>query len=186
MDLETLETARLLLRRPTLADACGIFDRYAGDPVVTRYLSWPTHRTRADTHAFLAWSDMEWAKGPAGSYIIFSREDNCMLGGTGLSFISPTRAVTGYVLARDAWGRGYATESLQAMVDLSGQIGVTRLEAICHIDHQASARVLEKCGFQLEEILRQNTEFPNLAPGRKSDVFSYVICPIRTRRRPAP
>ncbi len=71
---------------------------------------------------------------------------------------------------------GYATESLQAMVDLAGKLGVKRLEGVCHIDHRASARVLEKCGFQLEEILREHTEFPNLAPGQKSDVLSYVRC----------
>jgi [ribosomal protein S5]-alanine N-acetyltransferase len=176
MDPETLHTERLLLRRPVLADAVAIFDRYAGDPVVTRYLSWPTHRTLSDTHAFLAWSDAEWGKGPAGSYIIFSRKDNGLLGGTGLSFKSPTCAVTGYVLAQDAWGRGYATESLEAMVNLADELGVRRLEAICHIDHRGSARVLEKCGFQLVELLRQHTEFPNLAPGQKSDVFSYVRC----------
>jgi RimJ/RimL family protein N-acetyltransferase len=176
MNPEILETARLWLRRPTLADAVAIFDRYAGNPVVTRYLSWPTHRTLADTYTFLAWSDGEWKKGPAGSYVVLSREDNHLLGGTGLSFKSPTCAVTGYVLARDAWGRGYATESLQAMVDLAGELGVKRLEAICHIDHRASARVLEKCRFQLEAILRDHTEFPNLAPGQKSDVLSYARC----------
>jgi RimJ/RimL family protein N-acetyltransferase len=176
MDPERLETARLLLRRPTFADAAAIFDRYAGDRVVTCYLSWPTHRTLADTHAFLAWSDAEWGNGPAGPHLVFSREDNALLGGTGLSFKSRTCAVTGYVLARDAWGRGYATESLQAMVDLAGELGVKRLEALCHVDHLASARVLEKCGFQLEEILREHTEFPNLAAGQKSDMRSYVRC----------
>jgi RimJ/RimL family protein N-acetyltransferase len=174
MNPEILETARLLLRRPTPDDAFAVFDRYAGDPVVTRYLSWPTHRTLADTHAFLAWSDAEWAKAPAGPYLVFSRGAHCLLGATGLSFTSPTCAVTGYVLARDAWGRGYATESLQAMVDLAYELGLGRLEAICHIDHRASVRVLEKCGFQLEEILRQNTEFPNLSPGEKSDVLSFA------------
>jgi [ribosomal protein S5]-alanine N-acetyltransferase len=174
MDPETLQTARLLLRRPVLADAFAIFDRYAADPVVTRYLSWPTHRTLSDTHAFLAWSDAEWGKGPAGSYLVFSRADKSLLGGTGLSFKSPTCAVTGYVLAQDAWGRGYATESLQAMANLAGELGVRRLEAICHIDHRASARVLEKCGFQLEDVLQQQTEFPNHTPGEKSDVYSYV------------
>ena len=141
-----------------------------------RYLSWPTHRSLADTHAFLAWSDAEWRKGPAGSYLVFSRKDNGLLGGTGLSFKSPTCAVTGYVLARDAWGQGYATESLLAMVDLARELGVKRLEAICHIDHRASAHVMEKCGFQLEEILRKHTEFPNLSPGQRSDVFSYARC----------
>jgi [ribosomal protein S5]-alanine N-acetyltransferase len=176
MDPERLQTARFLLRRPTFADAAAIFDRYAGDPVATSYLSWPTHRGLADTYAFLAWSDAEWGKGPAGPHLVFSREDNALLGGTGLSFKSPTCAVTGYVFARDSWGRGYATESLQAMVDLAGELGVKRLEALCHVDHRASARVLEKCGFQLEAILREHTEFPNLAPAQRLDVRSYVRC----------
>jgi RimJ/RimL family protein N-acetyltransferase len=42
-----LETERLLLRKPTIRDAQAIFERYAGDPVVTRYMSWPTHRTHS-------------------------------------------------------------------------------------------------------------------------------------------
>ena len=42
---KTIETRRLLLRKPALSDAEAIFERYAADPVVTRYMSWPTHRT---------------------------------------------------------------------------------------------------------------------------------------------
>jgi [ribosomal protein S5]-alanine N-acetyltransferase len=83
MEPESLQTTRLLLRRPTPQDAVAIFDRYASDPVVTRYLSSPTHRTLSNTHAFLAWSDGDWEKWPAGSYLVFPREDNALLGGTG-------------------------------------------------------------------------------------------------------
>jgi hypothetical protein len=43
MEPEILQAARLLLRRPTLADDCAIFDRHASDPVVTRYRSGPGH-----------------------------------------------------------------------------------------------------------------------------------------------
>jgi [ribosomal protein S5]-alanine N-acetyltransferase len=172
---ESLHTTRLMLRRPADADLESIFHRYAGDSVATRYLSWPTHRNLADTRAFLAWSDAEWKKWPAaGAYLVFSQEDGQLLGGTGLLFESPTRAVTGYVFAQDAWGHGYATETLQTMVDRARDVGVKLLEAICHVDHRPSAHVLEKCGFQLEDILRRHTEFPNLEPGRKSDVYYYV------------
>jgi RimJ/RimL family protein N-acetyltransferase len=83
--------------------------------------------------------------------------------------------MTGYVFARDAWGQGYATESLQAMVDLAPSCGVRRLYAICHVDHAASARVLEKCGFARETVLKRHTHFPNLAPGEPADVLSYAI-----------
>jgi len=172
---ETIETARLLLRKPAASDAVAIFRRYASDPEVTRYLSWPTHSSMEDTQAFLAWSDAEWKLWPAGSYLVFARDNRRrLLGGTGLIFKTPTCAVTGYVFARDAWGKGYATESLQAMVELAAQIGIQRLEAICHVDHHASARVMEKCGFLCEGILRSHTQFPNTYPGTKSDVLSYA------------
>ncbi|MGA7109441.1 MAG: GNAT family protein [Terracidiphilus sp.] len=173
---KTLETRRLLLRKPALSDAQAILERYAGDPVVTRYMSWSTHRTISDTAAFLAWSDADWELWPAGSYLIFSRESkNLLLGGTGLAFRTPEFAVTGYVLAQDAWGQGFATEALQAMVDLARSLGVKRLEAVCHAEHRPSAHVMEKCGFQSEGILRAHTEFPNLSPGARSDVLSYAI-----------
>ncbi len=69
-----------------------------------------------------------------------------LLGGTGLGFESSSETVTGYVLSRDAWGRGYATEALSAMIDVAMRIGVHRLSAQCHARHTTSQRVLEKCG----------------------------------------
>jgi RimJ/RimL family protein N-acetyltransferase len=169
-----LETERLRLRRPRLADAEEIFRRYANDPEVCRYLSWPRHRDVEETRAFLRFSDDCWERSPAGPYLIASREDGCLLGSTGLAFETPQRAATGYVLAADAWGRGLATEALGAMVELARGLGVDRLYALCHTGHAASWRVLEKCGFLREGVLRRHSEFPNLSPGRPLDVLCYA------------
>ncbi len=176
---ETIETERLVLRRPKKSDAQAVFHRYASDREVTRYLSWPMHRSVADTLAFLAMSDEEWQRWPAGPYLVLTRDNGTngtLVGSTGLFYKSPTRAVTGYVFAKDAWGQGYATEALQAMVDIALQTGVERLEAICHAEHTPSTHVLEKCGFTREEVHREHFVFPNLKPQKKSDVFSYVRC----------
>ena len=70
--------------------------------------------------------------------------------------------MTGYVLAKDAWGLGYATEALRAMVDLSWQLDVDWLFALCHPDHRASMHVLEKCGFVRDSGWNRPVEFPNL------------------------
>ena len=176
---ETIHTARLLLRKSTAGDAEAIFRRYAGDPQATRFMSWPTHTCVADTEAFLSWSDREWERWPAGPYLVLARDgqNQTLLGGTGLAFAAPALAATGYILARDAWGRGFATEALKAMVEIARQTGVLRLEAICHTNHSASARVLEKCGFKQEGRLAAHTEFPNLAPGIRCDVLSYAVTP---------
>ena len=114
-------TPRLRLRPPHAGDAQAIFDRYACDPRVTRYLGWPTHRTVADTEGFLAFCAAEWARWPAGPFLIESRADGALLGSTGLGFETPQQAATGYVLAHDAWGFGYATEALTAMRERAAQ-----------------------------------------------------------------
>jgi len=171
---ERIETARLVLTRPSTSDAQAIFDRYAGDSEVTRYVGWPRHRSVDDTRSFIDFTKTEWVSTPAGVYLISSRADGKLLGSTGLSFETLSRASTGYVLAKDAWGHGYATEALLAMVDLARQLGVVRLYAICHPEHAASIRVLEKGGFTREGVWRRHSEFPNLAPGVPADVACYA------------
>lgn len=172
---ERIETERLILRKPRAEDAEEIFRRYAGDPEVTRYLSWPTHRRLEQTQAFLEWSDEEWKRWPAGPYLVFERDrEERLLGGTGLAFQTPTLAVTGYVFAKDAWGQGFATETLEAMVKLARSCAVRRLVAVCHPNHRPSAHVLEKCGFLLDEERRDQFEFPNLKPKKRWKALTYI------------
>jgi RimJ/RimL family protein N-acetyltransferase len=170
----TFDTNRLTLYQPGIGDAQAIFDRYANDAEVTRFLSWPRHQTLDDTRLFLDMSASQWQEWPAGPYLIRSRSDGNLLGGTGLQFETATNAITGYVLAKDAWGRGYATEALEAMVHLARRIGVRRLSAYCHPQHRASLHVLEKCGFVRDAASSQQWAFPNLETGRLQDAHCYV------------
>ncbi len=170
-----MKTQRLYLRRPQPADAPAIFTRYAADPEVTQYLGWPRHRSVQQTQAFLESSDREWATNPGGPYLVFSPAGQ-LLGGTGLEFETEYRVATGFVFARDAWGQGYATEVLKAMISLAfTQPEVRRLYALCHVEHLASARVLEKAGLQREGKLRRYLLFPNLLDTEPNDVFCYAV-----------
>lgn len=179
-------TARLVLSRPEAGDAESIFHRYASDPEVTRYLSWRRHQSIAETEEFLMFSAQSWEDWPAGPYLIRSRDDGQLLGGTGLAFAGADGAVTGYVLAKDAWGKGYATEALTAMVQIAPQIGVKRLIAQCHPEHQKSWRILQKCGFVRDTNWTQQVEFPNLAPGVLQDVLCYELRLEPNPRTPEP
>src|SRR5512139_2249862 len=107
-----LNTTRLILRQPRMSDAVEVFERYASDVEVTKLLGWPRHRSVQDTEAFLRFSAQEWERWPAGPYLIVSRADGQLLGSTGFAFQTPQEAMVGYVLARDAWGKGMATEAL--------------------------------------------------------------------------
>lgn len=172
---ERVETERLVLRKPERADAQGIFTRYASDPQVTRLLAWPRHESLEATREFLDLSDAQWSGWPVGPYLVESRQDGTLLGGTGLAFEAKDRAMTGYVLSRNAWGKGYATESLRAVLDVARRAGAIRIYALCHPDNYASQHVLAKCGFSLEGLLREHSRFPNLACDQLFDVLSYSI-----------
>jgi RimJ/RimL family protein N-acetyltransferase len=52
-----------------------------------------------------------------------------------------------------------------------------RLYALCHVDHQASWHVLEKCGFKREGVLPHHSVFPNLS-SEPLDVLSYARSPV--------
>jgi len=172
--LEHIETTRLVLRKPTGVDAEAVYTRYSSDTEVTKYVGWPRHQSIEQTKAFLDFSEAEWNRWPAGPYLIEGRGDRKLLGGTGLAFETPRVAATGYVLARDAWGHGYATEVLAAVVVVARQLGVQRLYALCHPSHQRSIRVLEKCGFVFEDLLSGFANFPNLGSGKSEDCLRYA------------
>ncbi len=174
-----IRSARLKYRRPVLADAANIFARYSSDPDVTKYLGWPRHRSVGDAEMFVKFSDNEWSTRPAGPLLI-ERTDiggpGALIGSTGLMWDGPATAATGYVLARDSWGQGFATEALGAMVSLADSLGVTRLSAMCHPEHAPSQLVLTKHGFSLNARLVP-VLFPNLSE-TPQDSLLFVRPPV--------
>jgi RimJ/RimL family protein N-acetyltransferase len=57
---------------------------------------------------------------------------------------------------------------------VAGTLGIRQLYAFCHVMQQASCRVLKKCGFTREGLLRDYAEFPNDDPGRLQDAICYL------------
>jgi RimJ/RimL family protein N-acetyltransferase len=129
---------------------------------VTRYLAWPRHRSVGDAEAFVAFSDSEWSTNGYGPYLIWTDDAAGLIGSTGLH-ADGAEVQTGYVLAKDAWGHGFATEALAEMVSLARVLGKRTLVAYCHPDNRASSRVLETCGFATHATHEQHV-YPNLAP----------------------
>lgn len=182
---EKIRTKRLLLRKPVADDAKEMYRRYASDDSVGPYVSWPIHRSIDETRAFIDFSDAEWEKWPAGPYLVESLQQRRLIGSMGLTFESPVSASTGYVIARDSWGKGYATEAVRAIQQAAADLGLERVHACCHPNHAASRRVLEKCGFELEGTLRRCCKLPNLLPGMLLDVVSYAWLPLPEKQQPS-
>ena len=168
-----ITTERLFLRPPTEADAPGIYSRYGQDAEVCRYMSWVPHRSIDDTHAFLQRIVRENEAGTSAGYLIFSRTSGELLGSVGGRINAPLIQF-GYCLARDAWGRGFATEAARAFVSAAmSHPSIWRAQAFCDLENRASARVLEKIGLALEGVLRRYMVLPNLGDTPR-DMFCYA------------
>jgi ribosomal-protein-alanine N-acetyltransferase len=80
----------------------------------------------------------------------------------------------GYVLSREFWGRGYATEAASAVFDWVASLErVFRVWATCDVENFASVRVLERIGMSREGILRRAVIRPNIDPHVPRDAFIY-------------
>jgi RimJ/RimL family protein N-acetyltransferase len=151
-------TDRLRLRPPTNADAERIFTRYGQDAEVCRYMSWVPHRTVEDAHAFLKRIKDE----KRVVRLVFCRVSGELFGSVG-GQPQGHRVEFGYCLARNVWGRGYATEAARAYVAaVLEDSSIWRIQAFCDLKNRASARVLEKAGLTLEGTLRRYMVMPNL------------------------
>lgn len=171
---EIIETPRLVLRRPVPEDATAIFDRYARDPEVTRYLTWRPHLSIERTRDFLRHCAGFWERREAFPWAIVPRGETRPIGMIDLR-PQGERAEIGYVLARPFWGRGYMTEAGHAVVEWAlAQPGIYRVWAVCDVENAASARVLEKVGMQREGVLRRWIIHPNVDAVPR-DCYCYAI-----------
>jgi [ribosomal protein S5]-alanine N-acetyltransferase len=82
------------------------------------------------------------------------------------------RAEVSYKIFPAHWGKGYATEALNGLLDFGfNKLALHRIHAGCAVDNVGSIRVLEKCGMQLEGRMRQILPLKN----GWSDNFEFGI-----------
>jgi RimJ/RimL family protein N-acetyltransferase len=139
-------TERLLLRPGFPEDAPALAAAIADQAVVRNLAVVPWPYTLRDAEAFLA-----SPRDPAlPSFLIFERTTAApqLVGSCGLARRPSGAVEMGYWIARPFWGRGYATEACRALIDIARTLGLRQLEGSHFLDNPASARVLEKLGFE--------------------------------------
>jgi [ribosomal protein S5]-alanine N-acetyltransferase len=169
----TIETDRLLLRMPRVDDADHLFQILDSDPEVMRYLSWRPGADSGATADFLATCLESWKTGYRFTWVVTVATSDEPVGIVDARIERP-RAELGYVLGRAAWGRGYMTEAVRALVGLLlAQPDIYRVWAYTDVDNRASARVLEKAGLTREARLRRYAIQPNIS-AEPRDVHLYA------------
>jgi ribosomal-protein-alanine N-acetyltransferase len=145
-----VETRRLNLRRFQLTDVKEVFD-YASSEENTRFLSWATHKSEEDSLRFLRMEEESALLGEQYNWAILDKASGRLIGSAGLTRLDADRrsAELGYVLHREFWGRGYATEVAGALLRFGfEEAGFERVHAYCFRGNDASRRVLEKLGMR--------------------------------------
>src|SRR5215475_10546181 len=139
-----LETERLTLRSPTLADVKAIA-RLANDRRIAE-------NTRRLPHPYMQEHAVEFVRAVAtdGCELAFLIEKNYVpIGMVSLSWHDPDAPELGYWLGFDHWGQGFGTEAARAVIDyFFEEFDHETLFAGARVANPTSRNILEKCGFQ--------------------------------------
>jgi RimJ/RimL family protein N-acetyltransferase len=154
-----IQTERLLIRAMSADDAASLAAR-RNDPEVARYQNWTTPFPLEQAESIAA--EVAAMDGPENDEwwmaTVCDRETHEILGDLALHMTQDCHtAEVGYTFASEHWGKGYAVEALQALVDyLFETLDVTRVFGMLHPDNPASAMVMERCGFLFEGHTRSS------------------------------
>lgn len=155
-----IETPRLILRRFTMDDTQAMYENWASDPEVTRYLTWPTHNSpevsamvlknwveNYESEDYYLWAIVQKASGnaPIGSISADPRNNKA------------ETVHIGYCIGKQWWHQGIMSEALQAVIDfLFDEVGAQRIDARHDTNNPNSGAVMRKCGMKYEGTLRRS------------------------------
>lgn len=154
-----LVTERLMLREFVRGDAEWIHC-YTSDASVVQYLDIGPE-SESETRQFVADAiDARWQE-PRHDFdlAVMLTESGRLIGHLNLHVTQwrHREAEIGYCLHRQFWGKGYATEAVQALLQFGfGQLQLHRQFALCDTNNRSSVRVMVKAGMQPEGYLHQH------------------------------
>ena len=151
-----LELKRVFIRDFNMMDLYDVFE-YSSNPNVGPNAGWPVHKNIEETKAALV-----SLINKKETFAIVSKINNKVIGSIGIykddKRKNPYCYMIGYVLNEAYWGKGIMSEVLSSFVSFLFNSTNINLLTIYHFPHNLrSKRVIEKCGFKYEGILRKAT-----------------------------
>ena len=171
-----LYTKRLRMRPYTKKDFAAVHS-YGSDPETVKYVSFGPNKKR-DTKDFLSHTITVNKKLPRQQYdfAIELRSDGRLIGGCGLNMREPKEAEAGWMLHKDHWNNGYATEAAMELLDFAfSTLKLNRVYSRCFALNHGSWRVMEKCGMQREAVFRKKRKLRSDPNGPWHDEYVYAI-----------
>ena len=144
MNKHLIETERLILRPMNGNDADAAFT-WLGNPVVNKYLEDPLYTSVEEIRTLLT------ADSSNNAFGIELKETEELIGSCG---IGPEDTDTewgfGYSFRPEFWNKGYATETLKALIKFAYDLGIRDFCGSFAIENLASGKVMEKCGLHFD------------------------------------
>ena len=150
---KTIETDRLRLRRFTLADAQSMYENWASDPEVTKFLMWPTHEDVDVTRQVLEKWVSEYERKEKYEWCIAKKENDEPIGSIGaFNYNEKVNSIEiGYCISKTYWHQGITSEAMKAVMEyLLGEVGIDRIESRHDPHNPHSGNVMKKCGLKYE------------------------------------
>lgn len=137
------------------------------DDDVARFTRVPENPDEAFVRGWIRRYEVGWAGGSRAGFAIVGREGDVVGFAAAVDVDLPAaEAELGYVVGRQARGRGVATRALKLLTQWSfDDVGLERVELMIHPENTSSERVAERAGYRFEGVLRSK----HVANGRRAD-----------------
>lgn len=153
-----IETERLILRKFKDEDALDMYNNWASDSEVTKYLSWPAHSSVVITKQIIRmWID-SYNNKEHYQWAIELKETGEVIGNISLLEInnSDENCEVGYCIGKAFWNKGVVTEAFSKIIKFAfSEIGFQRIAGRHEVDNLSSGRLMEKCNLIYEGTLRK-------------------------------
>lgn len=167
---QTIETSRLFLRRFRYSDAEDVLNLWASKPEIQYLYSEPVYTTLDEVISLIDKFIRAYDNEHYYRWAIVDKNDKKCIGQIAYYLVDSKNhlAEIEYCLASEYQCRGYMTEAVKSILDFGfNKIGLHRVQISTKEINSASRRVIEKCGFQYEGMLRDFFFYDGKYVGRR-------------------
>ncbi len=155
---KTIETGKLILRKFKIEDAKDMFKNWGSDNEVTKYLTWPAHKSVEDSEKIISMWLKEYDSLKNYQWGIELKESGEAIGSISVVNIKEDidTVEVGYCIGKKFWKQGITSEAFSALIPFFfEEVQVNRIESHHDINNPNSGRVMAKCGLIKEGVHRQ-------------------------------
>jgi len=145
-----IKTERLTLRPLDKSDL-NTTHEYASCPENGMFIEFLPNKTLEDTADFLQWVSSQWQSEGQKAYEFAVLLDGKHIGAASINLAQDGTASVGWIIHKDYWGKGYATEAAKEVLNFALEtLGIKKVIATCDYRNIASIKVMEKIGMKFD------------------------------------